>query len=176
MRHAVDHRKLRRNPGHRKALLRNLMNALVRSERIETTVAKAKELRRLADRLVTWGKQGTTHARRQVFALLADKASTEKVFAGLAPRFAARAGGYTRIVRTGFRAGDGSETAFIEYLPAEEKKPRAKGGTRRGKAAGKPAARAGKGAAAGGEAPAGGAPSEGGRREESGKGRTKRRA
>lgn len=122
MRHAVDHRKLRRNPGHRKALLRNLMNALVRSERIETTVAKAKELRRLADRIITLGKKDTTHARRRVFSLLCDKANTEKVFSGLAGRFAGRAGGYTRIVRTGFRAGDGSETAVIEYLPAEERR------------------------------------------------------
>ena len=122
MRHAVDHRKLGRNPSHRKALLRNLMNALVRSERIETTVPRAKELRRLADKLVTLGKRDTTHARRQVFALLADKANTEKIFAGLAGRFAARAGGYTRIMRTGFRDGDGADMAIIEYLPAEEKK------------------------------------------------------
>ncbi|MCL5966235.1 MAG: 50S ribosomal protein L17 [Deltaproteobacteria bacterium] len=122
MRHAVDHRKLRRSPGHRKALLRNLMNALVRSERIETTVAKAKELRRLADRIITLGKRDTTHARRRVFSMLSDKANTEKVFAGLAARFAGRAGGYTRIIRTDFRPGDGSEMAIIEYLPAEEKK------------------------------------------------------
>lgn len=126
MRHAVDHRKLRRNPGHRKALLRNLMNALVRSERIETTIAKAKELRRLADRLVTLGKRNDTHARRRAFGMLSDKENTEKLFSGIAPRFAGRNGGYTRILRTGFRAGDGSEMAIIEYLPAEEKKAGAK--------------------------------------------------
>lgn len=178
MRHAMDHRKLRRNPAHRKALLRNLMNALVRSERIETTVAKAKELRRLADRLITLGKRDTIHARRRVFALLSDKASTEKVFAGLAGRFVGREGGYTRIVRTGYRAGDGSEMAIIEYLPKEEKKVGAKKKTRRKAAApkakpatGKPArakkaaaastrkARGEKtaGAKAAGERPAGGA-------------------
>ena len=122
MRHAIAHRKLGRNPGHRKALLRNMMNALVRSERIETTVAKAKEVRRLADRLITLGKKDTTHARRRTFSLLSDKENTEKIFSGLAARFAGREGGYTRIVRTGYRAGDGSELAILEYLPAEEKK------------------------------------------------------
>jgi large subunit ribosomal protein L17 len=121
MRHAVDHRKLRRNPSHRKALLKNLMNALVLSERIETTVAKAKELRRLADRLITLGKRDTLHARRMVFTMLTNKITTDKLFSGLAGRFATRAGGYTRIVRTGYRVGDGAEMAIIEYLPSEEK-------------------------------------------------------
>lgn len=147
MRHAIDHRKLRRNPSHRKALLRNMMNSLVRSERIETTVARAKELRRLADRLITLGKRDTTHARRRVFAMLSDKGNTEKLFSGLAGRFAGRAGGYTRIVRTGFRAGDGAELAIIEYLPAEEKRAGA------GKAKKKKSA-AGKGKAAAAKAPA----------------------
>lgn len=117
----MDHRKLGRSPSHRKALLRNLMNALVRSERIETTVEKAKELRRLADRLITLGKRDTTHARRRAFSLLSDKSNTEKLFAGLAGRFRERQGGYTRIVRTGYRVGDGAEMAIIEYLPQEEK-------------------------------------------------------
>jgi large subunit ribosomal protein L17 len=131
MRHAIDHRKLRRNPSHRKAMLRNLMNSLVHSERIVTTVAKAKELRRLADRLITLGKRETTHARRHVFSLLCDKKNTEKLFSGLAGRFSGRAGGYTRIVRTGFRAGDGAEMAILEYLPAEEKKAAAKKGKKK---------------------------------------------
>src|SRR5512134_3304192 len=135
MRHAMDHRKLRRNPAHRKALLRNLMNALVRSERIETTVAKAKELRRLADRLITLGKRNTTHARRLTFRMLSDKGNTEKLFAGLAQRFAERPGGYTRIVRTGYRAGDGSEMAILEYLPAEERKAAAPKGKKARKGA-----------------------------------------
>ena len=135
MRHGIAHRKLGRNPGHRKALLRNMMNALVRSERIETTVAKAKEVRRLADRLITLGKKDSTHARRRAFSLLSDKRNTEKIFATLATRFAGREGGYTRIVRTGYRAGDGSEMAILEYLPAEEKatKPK-KGKKKKGKA------------------------------------------
>jgi large subunit ribosomal protein L17 len=127
MRHAKDHRKLGRSPAHRKALLRNLMNSLVISERIETTVPRAKELRRLADRLITLGKRETLHARRRVFSLLSNKAATDKIFASLAGRFSGREGGYTRIVRTGYRAGDGADLAIIEYLPAEEKKAAAKG-------------------------------------------------
>jgi large subunit ribosomal protein L17 len=127
MRHGKDHRKLGRSPAHRKALLRNLMNSLVISERIETTVPKAKELRRLADRLITLGKRESLHARRRVFSLLSNKAATDKIFASLAGRFAGREGGYTRIVRTGYRAGDGAEMAILEYLPAEEKKATAKG-------------------------------------------------
>jgi large subunit ribosomal protein L17 len=134
MRHANDHRKLGRNPGHRKALLRNLMNSLVLSERIETTVPKAKELRRLGDRLITLGKRGTVHARRMAFALLSNKDATDKLFEKLAGRFTERAGGYTRILRTGYRVGDGAEMAIIEYLPSEEKKAAAKG---KKKAAGK---------------------------------------
>ena len=144
MRHAFDHRKLRRNPSHRKALLRNLMNSLVRSERIETTVAKAKELRRLADRLITLGKRDTTHARRRVFSLLSDKKNTEKLFSGLAGRFTERAGGYTRIVRTGYRSGDGAEMAILEYLPAQEKKVGAKKGKKKKAAPGKEKAAAAK--------------------------------
>jgi large subunit ribosomal protein L17 len=123
----MDHRKLGRKPAHRKALLRNLMNALVHSERIETTVAKAKELRPLADRLITLGKAATLHSRRRVFSLLTDKEATDKLFATLAGRFTGRQGGYTRIIRTGFRVGDGAEMAIIEYLPLEEKKAGAKG-------------------------------------------------
>ncbi|HBO70111.1 MAG TPA: 50S ribosomal protein L17 [Deltaproteobacteria bacterium] len=148
MRHGMDHRKLGRKPAHRKALLRNLMNALVRSERIETTVEKAKELRRLADRLITLGKRETTHARRRVFSLLSDKANTEKLFAGLAGRFRERQGGYTRIVRTGYRIGDGAEMAIIEYLPLEEKKAAGKKGAEK-KTARKKAAPAKKAAAEG---------------------------
>jgi len=123
------------------------MNSLVRAERIETTVAKAKEIRRLADRLITLGKRATMHARRQVFSMLSDKKTTEKIFSGLAGRFAERAGGYTRIVRTGFRMGDGAEMAILEYLPAEEKKAGAKKTKKKRAATGKgkaPAPPAGK--------------------------------
>lgn len=134
MRHAIARRKLGRNPGHRKALLRNMMNALVRSERIETTVAKAKEVRRLADRLITLGKKDTTQARRRTFSMLSDKKNTAKIFATLASRFTGREGGYTRIVRTGYRVGDGAEMAILEYLPAEEKTVKTKKGKKKKKA------------------------------------------
>jgi len=133
-------------------MLKNLMNALVKSERIETTVARAKELRRLADRLITLGKRDTMHARRRVFSLLSDKKTTEKLFSGLAGRFSERAGGYTRIVRTGFRSGDGAEMAILEYLPAEEKKAGAKKGKKKKSAPGKAKAEAAK--RRGGKAPA----------------------
>jgi len=131
MRHAISQRKLGRSPGHRKALLRNMMNALVRSERVETTIAKAKEVRRLADRLITLGKKDTTHARRRAFSMLSDKKNTEKIFDTLASRFAGREGGYTRIVRTGYRVGDGAEMAILEYLPAEEKTAKTKKGKKK---------------------------------------------
>lgn len=144
MRHAIDHRKLRRNPSHRKAMLRNLMNSLVRAERIVTTVPRAKELRRLADRLITLGKKDNTHARRTVFSMLCDKGNTEKLFAGLAGRFSGRAGGYTRIVRTGYRAGDGAEMAILEYLPPEEKKAGARKKKKKAPEKGKPGLTKGK--------------------------------
>ena len=147
MRHGMDHRKLGRSPSHRKALLRNLMNSLVLSERIETTVAKAKELRPLADRLITLGKADTLHARRRVFALLSDKKSADKIFKGLAGRFVNRAGGYTRIVRTGYRPGDGAEMAILEYLPAEEKMAGARKTKKKKTAAGKEKPASGKGKA-----------------------------
>jgi large subunit ribosomal protein L17 len=134
MRHAIAQRKLGRSPGHRKALLRNMMNALVRSERIETTVAKAKEVRRLAERLITLGKKDTTPARRRVFSMLSDKKNTAKIFATLASRFAGREGGYTRILRTGYRVGDGAEMAILEYLPTEEKTAKTKKGKKKKKA------------------------------------------
>lgn len=176
MRHAMDHRKLRRNPSHRKAMLRNLMNSLVRSERIETTVARAKELRRLADRLITWGKKDGTHARRMVFSMLCDKKNTEKLFAGLAGRFAERAGGYTRIMRTGYRAGDGAEMAILEYLPAEEKKAGAKKGKKKKAAAGKGKAASPRGKAAKAPETKKETPARGKKKEDAGKPAPKRAA
>jgi len=127
MRHHVDGRKLGRSPTHRKAMMANLVKSLVRYERVETTLARAKELRRDAEKIVTLGKRGTLHARRQAFATLRDDALTRKVFGDLADRFRERPGGYTRIVKTGRRHGDDAEMAMIEYLPADaELKPKAK--------------------------------------------------
>lgn len=142
MRHLVDHRKLGRHTSHRKALLRNLVTSLVMSERIETTVPKAKELRRLADEVITLGKEGTLHARRQAAAILMDPAAVQKLFNGLSARFSDRKGGYTRIYKFGFRRGDGAEMAAIEYLGYQlpEPKPKKEEGKKVEKAVEKPKA------------------------------------
>ena len=102
------------------ALLRNLAVALVLHGRIKTTLPKAKELRRVADRLVTWGKKGTLTSRRQARRWLNDRTALSKVFSELAPRFAGRNGGYTRVLHVGNRAGDQAPMALIEYLPPPE--------------------------------------------------------
>jgi large subunit ribosomal protein L17 len=128
MRHNVAHRKLGRVTEHRLALLRNQAIALLRHERIETTVPKAKELRPFVERLITIAKRGvaagdangrTLHARRLVLAELPDKDVVGKLFETLAPRFAERPGGYTRILRVGFRRGDAAEVAQMELVGSE---------------------------------------------------------
>lgn len=119
MRHLVDHRKLGRTQSERRALLRNLVTSLILHERLETTLPKAKELRRLADRMITWGKKGTLHARRQAARVLQTEVALQKLFNGLAARFKDRQGGYTRIYHLGCRRGDGAEMAAIEYLGYE---------------------------------------------------------
>ncbi len=116
MRHQVAGRKLGRTTAHRWALFRNQVASLVEKERIETTLHKAKELRPIAEHLITIGKRDTVAARRQAFYYLRDKALVSKLFAELAPRFASRQGGYTRILKTGFRLGDSAAVALIEYL------------------------------------------------------------
>ncbi len=126
MRHQVDHRKLGRHTSHRRALLRNMATSLILSERIETTLPKAKELRRLADELITWGKEGTLHARRQAARIIQDPEALRKLFNGLAARFTDRQGGYTRIYRFGFRRGDAAEMAAIEYLGYQLPAPKPK--------------------------------------------------
>jgi len=128
MRHNVAHRKLGRVTEHRLALLRNQAIALLRHERIETTMPKAKELRPFVERLITIAKRGvaagdaggrTLHARRLVLAELPDTAVVGKLFDTLAPRFAERPGGYTRILRVGFRRGDSAEVAQVELVGSE---------------------------------------------------------
>ena len=126
MRHGVDHRNLSRTTSHRKAMLSNQVVSLIRHERIRTTVAKAKELRRVADRMVTLVKKGTLAARRQARKWVGDAEALQKLFADLAFRFATRNGGYTRILKAGFRNGDHAPIALIEYLPGESSpKPKA---------------------------------------------------
>ncbi|MDO8494605.1 MAG: 50S ribosomal protein L17 [Deltaproteobacteria bacterium] len=116
MRHLVDHRKLGRTRPHRQALLRNLASSLILHGRIETTLPKAKELRRVADRLVTLGKRGTLDARRRARRMLMGREPLQRLFQEIAPHFASRNGGYTRVLKTGARPGDQSPMALIEYL------------------------------------------------------------
>src|SRR5882762_2199514 len=122
MRHRKDHRKLGRNASHRRALLRNLITALFQYERIETTVAKAKESRRLAERMITFAKRGDLAARRHVARFVMKPDVTHKLFETIAPWYAERNGGYTRIVRIGRRLGDAGETAYLELVKSVEQK------------------------------------------------------
>ncbi len=120
MRHRKAGNKLGRNPSHRRALLRNLVTSVVVEDRVETTVAKAKAVRPLVEKMITLGKRGDVHARRQAAAFLQTPDSVSRLFATVAPRYGDRQGGYLRIVRTGFRKGDGGEKAVIELLGAEQ--------------------------------------------------------
>jgi len=122
MRHRKDHRKLSRTASHRRAVLRNLITALFQYERIETTVAKAKESRRLAERMITFAKRGDLAARRHVARFVMKPDVTHKLFETIAPWFAERNGGYTRIVRIGRRLGDAGETAYLELVKSTEQK------------------------------------------------------
>jgi large subunit ribosomal protein L17 len=122
MRHLKAGYKLGRNPAHRRATLRNLVTILVEKERIQTTLTRAKAARPLAERMITLGKRDSLHARRQVAAFLMTPGATKKLFDSLAPRFADRPGGYTRIVRSGWRIGDGAELAILEFIGSELKK------------------------------------------------------
>ena|ERR671925_258433 len=119
MRHLKQGRKLGRTTAHRKALLRNLATALIEHERIITTAPKAKELRRIADKLVTLGKRGNLHARRQALRVVHSNAVVQKLFNEIAPRFAGRQGGYTRLLRLGYRPGDAAAMAVIELVDTQ---------------------------------------------------------
>ena len=121
MRHRKVGRRLCRTGGQRKALLNNLALALLEHERIETTLPRAKELRPFAERLITKAKQDTLHARRLVARVVRDRDLLTKVFAKLGPRYAERPGGYTRILKLGFRKGDSAEMALIELVDAGPK-------------------------------------------------------
>jgi large subunit ribosomal protein L17 len=128
MRHLNSGSKLGRNPAHRRATLRNLVTNLIEKERIQTTLRRAKAARPIAERMITLGKRDSLHSRRQAAAFLMTVDATKKLFSDLAPRFADRPGGYTRIVRAGWRIGDGAEIAILEFIGSElkkkEKKPR----------------------------------------------------
>ena len=128
MRHLKSGFKLGKQPAHRRAVLRNLVTNLIVNERITTTILRAKATRRLAEKMITLGKRDTLHTRRQAAAFLQTPGATKKLFADLAPRFADRPGGYTRIIRRGWRIGDGAELAILEFIGSElkkkEKKPK----------------------------------------------------
>ena len=119
MRHRVAGSKLKRDIGSRKALLRGLVTSVIEHERVVTTVTKAKAVKPLVERMITLGKRDTLHARRQAAAFLETPAAVKKLFDTLGTRFGQRAGGYTRIVRLGFRKGDGAEQALIELVGSE---------------------------------------------------------
>jgi len=116
MRHKHGYRKLGRTSSHRKALLKNMSIALIKSGKIETTVPKAKELRSYFEKLVTKARVGDFNAHRAIFAALQDKESTKRLLNEIAPEYKGRNGGYTRITRTRIRRGDGAEMAFIELV------------------------------------------------------------
>ncbi len=120
MRHNRKINHLGRQAAHRKALLANLANALIMHKRINTTVAKAKALKMYVEPLITKSKQDTTHSRRVVFSYLKDKKAVAELFREVAPKIADRPGGYCRILKTGFRLGDGAETCFIELVDFNE--------------------------------------------------------
>lgn len=120
MRHGGAHRKLNRTASHRKALLVNMSAALIKHEQITTTLAKAKNLRPYIEKLVTLGKRGNLHARRLAISRVGDKAMVSKLFGTLADRYADRNGGYTRIVKSGFRYGDSAPMAVIEFVDRDE--------------------------------------------------------
>ena len=120
MRHRNAGFKLGRNTSHRRALLRNLVTSVLVEDRVETTVAKAKAVRPLVEKMITLGKKGDLHSRRQALAFLMTDDSVTRLFETVAPRYGDRQGGYLRIVKTGFQKGDGAEKAFIELLGAEK--------------------------------------------------------
>jgi large subunit ribosomal protein L17 len=122
MRHRKGPRKLNRTSSHRKAMFANMATALVKHEQIVTTLPKAKELRSVVDKLVTLGKRGDLHARRQALTTIKDRALVEKLFSTLAERYAERPGGYTRVLKAGFRYGDSAPMAIIELVRDEDAK------------------------------------------------------
>lgn len=132
MRHGNSGRKLNRTVPHRLAMFANMTASLMRHEQITTTLPKAKELKRVADRMITLGKKGGLHARRRAFAMLRDNEVVEKLFGPLAARYKDRRGGYTRVLKAGFRHGDDAPMAMIELV---DRDPEAKGAADKARAA-----------------------------------------
>ena len=120
MKHNIKHRKLNRTSSHRKALLMNMSNALIKHEQITTTLPKAKELRPFVEKLITLGKKGDLAARKKTISILQDEIISKKIFDILADRYKDRNGGYTRIIKLGNRYGDNAPTAVIEFVDRDE--------------------------------------------------------
>ncbi|PKN34629.1 MAG: 50S ribosomal protein L17 [Deltaproteobacteria bacterium HGW-Deltaproteobacteria-19] len=133
MRHRKLTTKLGRTSSHRKAMFRNMVTSFLKYEKIETTDIKAKELRRVAEKMVTLGKRGDLHARRQALAYVRDRDVVEKLFEQISSRFKERKGGYTRIVKTGYRTGDNAPMALIEFVGGEKEKAQKAKKTQKGK-------------------------------------------
>ena len=120
MKHNIKNKKLNKTSSHRKAMFMNLSNALIKHEQITTTLAKAKELRRFVEKIITLGKKGDLLSRRKAVSILQDQKMSKKVFDVFAERYKARAGGYTRIIKLGNRYGDNAPTAVIEFVDRDE--------------------------------------------------------
>ena len=120
MKHNIKNKKLNKTSSHRKAMLMNLSNALIKHEQITTTLAKAKELRRFVEKIVTLGKKGDLLSRRKAISILQDQKMSKKVFEVFAKRYISRSGGYTRIIKLGNRFGDNAPTAIIEFVDRDE--------------------------------------------------------
>ncbi len=116
MRHKIAHRKLNRTAEHRKALFKNMLNSLIKYEQITTTLPKAKELRPQIDKVITLGKKNNLHAKKNLFAKLQDKSSIDKLTKTLSTRYKARHGGYSRVIKAGYRYGDDAAMAIIELV------------------------------------------------------------
>ena len=120
MKHNITHRKLNRTTSHRKSLLMNLSNSLIKHEQITTTLSKAKELRPFVEKIITLGKKGDLVSRRKAISILQDQKNTKKIFDVISERYKKRSGGYTRIIKVGNRFGDNAPTAIIELVDRDE--------------------------------------------------------
>jgi len=120
MKHRIKGKKLNRTSSHRKALFKNMAQAIIKHEQIVTTLPKAKTMKPIVDKLITLGKKGSLHARRQAFSKLRDEDMVAKLFGTLAPRYADRNGGYTRVLKAGYRYGDAAAMAVIELVDRDE--------------------------------------------------------
>jgi large subunit ribosomal protein L17 len=126
MHHGKTGSKLGRTSSHKEAMLRNMVTSVIKHERIRTTDMKAKEVRKIAEKMITLGKKGSLHARRQALAVVRDKSMVGKLFGELTERYRNRAGGYTRIVKMGYRFGDNAPVSILEFIPDEKKKEKVK--------------------------------------------------